>query len=63
MSAPLRLTAFAVALSAVFGLSFGIGRVTGEPAAPRDELHEERGEGGDRPAGGDHADGGEGGDH
>lgn len=32
MAVPLRLAAFAVALVAVFGLAFGVGRTTGDPA-------------------------------
>ena len=42
MSVPLRLSAFAAALLAVFGLAFGVGRVTGDPVDDdRDEVHGE----------------------
>ena len=50
MAVPLRLTAFALALVATFGLSFGVGKVTGDPSGPADEVHAGTGEG-------DHPDG------
>ena len=42
MGVPLRLSAFAAALLAVFGLAFGVGRATGDPVDPvdaGDEVH------------------------
>ncbi len=41
MSVPLRLSAFAAALLAVFGLAFGVGRVTGEAVEDGDGVHGE----------------------
>lgn len=42
MSVPLRLSAFAAALLAVFGLAFGVGRLTGPvDAGDEDEVHGE----------------------
>ena len=41
MSVALRLSAFAAVLVAVFGLAFGVGRVTGGPLDDGDEVHEE----------------------
>ncbi len=41
MTVPARLAAFAAALLAVFGLSFGVGRATGDGGgASRDDLPE-----------------------
>lgn len=51
MAAPLRLTAFVAALVAVFGLAFGVGRVTADPAGAGDEVHEEMGDDHERDAG------------
>lgn len=45
MTAPLRLTAFVTALVAVFGLAFGVGRITGDPAGPGDGVRDEMGDG------------------
>lgn len=41
MSVPLRLSAFAAALLAAFGLAFGVGRVTGDPVDAGNEVHGE----------------------
>lgn len=51
MTAPLRLTAFVTGLVAVFGLAFGVGRITGDPAGPGDEVRDELGGGHGRDVG------------